>query len=130
MPPKAKNRDTLTALKKRASVVNAHFRKEISKKKKECADTARKARQVVLIKVPKTSAGSVEQRKAFLKRAINRRMKRSARDDPTVFDRLARAKQKEQLNSQHQQRLSTRLGRLRALKKARDAGAGAGASLN
>ena len=127
MPPKAKNRDTLTALKKQASVVNAHFRKEISNKKRECADTARKARQALLIKVPATSAGSVEQRKAFLKRAINRRTKRS--DDPTVFDRLARAKQKEQLNSQHQQRLSTRLGRLRALKKERDAGAGAGASV-
>ena len=100
MPPKAKNRDTLTELKKRASVVNAHFRKEISNKKKKCADTARKARQVLLIKVPATSAGSVENRKAFLKRAINRRTKRS--DDPTVFDRLARAKQKEQLISQHQ----------------------------
>ena len=107
--------------------MNAHFRKEISNKKRECADTARKARQALLIKVPATSAGSVEQRKAFLKRAINRRTKRS--DDPTVFDRLARAKQKEQLNSQHQQRLSTRLGRLRALKKERDAGAGAGASV-
>ena len=129
MPPKAKNRDTLTALKKRASVVNASFRKEISSKKKECVENAKRARQVLLINVPKTSAGSVEQRKAFLKRAINRRMKRSARDDPTVFDRLARAKQKEQLNSQHQQRLSTRLGRLRALKKERDAGAGTGASV-
>ena len=129
MPPKAKNRDTLTALKKRASAVNASFRKEISSKKKECVENAKRARQVLLIKVPKTSAGSVEERKAFLKRAINRRMKRSARDDPTVFDRLARAKQKEQLNSQHQKRLSTRLAHLRALKKERDAGAGAGASV-
>jgi hypothetical protein len=128
MPPKAKNRDTLTALKKQASVVNAHFRKEISNKKKECADTARKARQVLLIQVPATSAGSVEKRKAFLKRAINRRLKRSARDDPTVFDRLFRAKQKEKLNSQHQRTLDAELRRLRALKKERNAGAGAGAS--
>jgi hypothetical protein len=128
MPPKAKNPDTLTELKKRASVVNAHFRKEISNKKKECADRARKARQVLLIKVPATSAGSVEQRKAFLKRSINRRLKQSARDDPTVFDRYFRAKQMEKLNSQQKRTLDAELRRLRALKKQRNAGAGAGAS--
>ena len=105
--------------------MNAHFRKEISKKKKECAETAKRARQVLLIKVPKTSSGSVEQWKAFSKSTINRRTRRS--DDPTVFDRLARAKQKEQLNSHHQRRLNTKLQRLRAMKKAQDSGAGAGA---
>jgi hypothetical protein len=127
MPPKARNRETLTALKKRASVVNAHFRKEISSRKKACADNAKRARQALLIKVPATSAGSVEQRKAILRKAIKRRTRQS--NNPATNDRLARARQQEQQNITTQRRLNSRLRRLRAMKKARDAGAGAGASM-
>ena len=130
MPPKAKNRDTLTALKKRASVVNASFRKEISSKKKECVENAKRARQVLLIKVPKTSAGSVEQRKTMLRNAINSRSRPINVPQNAINFRLARARQKEKENIETQRRLDARLRHLRALKKARDAGAGAGASLN
>ena len=130
MPPKAKNRDTLTALKKRASAVNASFRKEISSKKKECVENAKRARQVLLIKVPKTSAGSVEQRKTMLRNAINSRSRPINVPQNAINFRLARARQKEKENIETQRRLDARLQHLRALKKARDAGAGAGASLN
>ena len=130
MPPKARNRETLTALKKRASAVNASFRKEIASKKKECVENAKRARQVLLIKVPATSAGSVEKRKTMLRNAINSRSRPINVPQNAINFRLARARQKEKENIETQRRLDARLRHLRALKKARDAGAGAGASLN
>ena len=109
--------------------MNASFRKEISSKKKECVENAKRARQVLLIKVPATSAGSVEQRKTILRNAINSRSRRiNVPQNATAF-RLARARQKEKQNIETQRKLDARLRRLRALKKARDAGAGAGASM-
>jgi hypothetical protein len=136
MPPKPKRikkvsdkelqANTLTALKKRASRVNADFRTQIKNKKKECVDNAKRARQALIIKMPKTSSGSVDQRKNMLINAIKSRTKKIDVEKKAMEFRLARARQKEQNNAKIQKALNERLLRLRARKKARS-GAGAGA---
>jgi hypothetical protein len=70
---KALQFETLASLKRQATKVNASYRKQIAAKKKECLDNSKRARQVLLIKLPKPSSGTLRQRKSTLHNKIKSR---------------------------------------------------------